>query len=309
MLMKSRKPKKYLPLFIVLFFFSALGGIFFLRSPVLVVTDITFYQLYGTLRFRQRGIMNSLELFRRVIPVVIAENAGPELAAFAVEGASRSARAVLFPYRYLEGARFYKDRNPDIPVLVMGVSSGSSRRGEENSADAALVFVTTDTVSDLYRAGLCAALLMGETRGALLFSDGILSEAHREAFREGLRFQGFWEAPVFADLSGDYSSFSNIGCVVVAGPAASFFERNHRIPIILFSWLDPALTPRTVKLIFDDSHWALAAEALRAFARSGASETGEILVSSRPTVLRARIEEKNDFRKLRELSKQKIAKN
>ena len=159
---------------IVLLFFSILGGIFFSRSPVLVVTDPSFNYLYGPQRLRLRAITSSLELFRRVIPVPVAENAGPDLIALVVDGVSRSPRAVLFPYRYLDGAQAYKASHPQVPVLVTGAGSLPS--------PGTVAFVRTDIAADLYRAGLCAAVLMGETRGVLFFTDGTLHDQYREAF-------------------------------------------------------------------------------------------------------------------------------
>jgi hypothetical protein len=57
-------------------------------------------------------------------------------------------------------------------------------------------------------------------------------------------------------------TLDNVSCAVVAGAAASFLERNEAIPVILFSWMDPAMTSREIKIIFDDSPWALAVPAV-----------------------------------------------
>ena len=40
-------------------------------------------------------------------------------------------------------------------------------------------------------------------------------------------------------------------------------ERNPQIPLILFTWLDPALVSWEVAVIFDDSIWTLAVPAVR----------------------------------------------
>jgi hypothetical protein len=96
--------------------------------------------------------------------------------------------------------------------------------------------------------------------------------------------------------------------VVIAGPAANFLDQDLEIPVILFSWADPGLTPRTVKLIFDDSPPALSVPAIRSFF---AADTDEILVPSEPLLLFERfekfetMEEKKEFRKLRNLMKVK----
>ena len=280
---------------IILFLFSALAltGAFFSRSPVLIVTDSSFVMLYGPERLKKKEAQISWKLFRRVIPVLVSENAGPDLLAFAADGAHSAPWAVLFPHRYLEGARFYKGMYPDAQVLVMG---SPAPRNEE-----LLSFVRTDIAADLYRAGLCAAFLVGE-KDVLFFSDGNLPREYRDAFLEGLRVQGFLGEPVYLNASADHSSYSDIGCVVVAGAAVRFLEQNLEIPVILFSWADPAISPRTVKVVFDDSPWALATGALKAFPGPGE----EMLVFSEPTVLPGRMEEKTSFRRLQNLMKEKL---
>jgi hypothetical protein len=253
--------------------------------------------LYGPERLKAKRFRTSLALFRRVIPVPVSESAGPDLVALAAESASNAPMAVLFPYRYLEGGRFYKENHQEVPVLVMG-GKPESKEGEP------LAFVRTDTDRDLYRAGLCAAFLAGEKR-VLFFSDGILQNEYREAFLEGLRIQGYLDDPIYVNAYTDYSNYSDIGCVIVAGAAAKFFEQNLDIPVILFSWIDPALCPRTVKLVFDDSPWTQAVKALKVLPLPGE----EILVFSEPSALPDRMEEKKDFRKLQSLIREKFQKN
>ena len=298
--MREFRVRKILPFaFIVL---AVLGiAVFLLRSPVLIVTDSSFDQLYGAKRLRLKAIRNSLELFRRVVSVSVDESAGPGLVALAAEGAARSPEAVLFPYRYLQGAQVYREGHPNVAVLVFGGPAGAPKTPDSAPA---LSFVYTDTAGDLYRAGLCAAFFVQGNDGVLVFTGGNLSNQYREAFRRGLRDQGFLGNPVFLDDSADYPSYSGIGCVVVAGPAAKFLEQNLKIPVILFSWTDPAITPRSVKLVFDDSLPALAFGAFRAFS-ADLKRPGEIPVSSQPALLYDRIEKKS-FRKLARLTKEKF---
>ncbi|GHU17500.1 hypothetical protein FACS1894163_08460 [Spirochaetia bacterium] len=68
--------------------------------------------------------------------------------------------------------------------------------------------------------------------------------------------------PVFLSLNSNYSPTGN-SCPVLTVRAPNFFDRDAKIPVILFSWLDPALTSANVKVIFDDSPWALAFAAFR----------------------------------------------
>ena len=291
-----RKPwwKRYLPLMIVLFLLSAAGGTFYLRSPVLIVTDPSFYRLYGPVRLWTAAVKSSAELFRRVMPVFVTETAGPDLMALAVEGASRTPMAVLVPSRYLESARYYKEAHPDIPVLVVGGRNPSP--AEETN----LGFICTDTAGDLYRAGAAAAALAGENRGILFYYDGNLPNEYREAFRNGLLAQEFPGDVNYLNISADYASFANVGCVILTGPAAKFLERKLQIPVILFSWANPGMVPGSVKLIFDDSPWALVTGVLKDFP----PPTGEIFVRSEPLFLMNK-EGKKDFRKILGINKEK----
>ena len=289
--------KKRLLLAILLLFFLSLGGTFFFRPPVLIVTDASFIQLYGPARLRLNNLKTSLALFRRLIPVIVSENAGSDLVALAAAGAGH-ARAVLFPQRYLSGALVYKEDHPQTPVLVTGKGNPLSR--EEQG----ITFVHSDAVTDLYRAGLCAAMLTGNDKRILFFYDEVLPDEHRAAFREGLRDQGFLGDSAYINASADYSAYSDLGCVVVAGPASKFLEQNQKIPIILFSWADPSMTPRAVKLMFDSSPWALVREALRPFP----PPAGEIFIASEIVLFPDRIDDKKDFRKLQAIFKEKFEK-
>jgi hypothetical protein len=273
-----RRLKRKLP-FLIPLFFLALAGVFFARPPVLIVTDTSFIQLYGSSRFRIRQIRVSLELFRKVMPVEIAESAGSDLTVLAVEGASRSPRAVLFPYRYLEAARLYSGNHPGIQVMVTGGNSSPPVSG------ATFGFVFTDTALDLYRAGLYAAVLAEKNSSVLFFYGDTLSDGYREAFQDGLEAGGGNNNPVYISASVDYVSYDNIGCAVLAGPAANFLEKNLNIPVILFSWIDPGLSPRSVKVTFDDSAWALVTGLLG----SKASGEGKFAAASRIQVLKGRI--------------------
>jgi hypothetical protein len=86
--------------------------------------------------------------------------------------------------------------------------------------------------------------------------------AVREALREGLKREGYEKEPLFLNAGADPGDMQGVSCVILAGEAQPFLEKNLSVPVILFSWLDPALTPAEVKVIFDDSAWALAAAAL-----------------------------------------------
>ena len=263
---------------------------FFARPPVLIVIDISFSQLYGPDRLERQFRSVSLSLFRQVIPVLVGEGAGPELVAIAVEDAFDGPWAAVFPYRYIDGARRYKEAVAETQVVMIG--SPSRLDGD------AFFYVNTDTDTDLYRAGMAAALLTGEKR-PLFFSDGVLPDGLRDVFQQGLTDNGCLQEPIFLNSNANYSAWADIGCVIVNGPASRFVEEKIDIPMILFSWIDPSLTPGTVKLLFDDSHLTLAVEALKAL------PAGDILLPSSPSIFEDRIGEKGIYSKLKDIIRKK----
>jgi len=266
------------------------GGIFVYRPPVLIVSDLSFYALYGSDRLRQRQREISAALFRRVIPVTVFEHAGPDHIAMAVADASRRPWAALFPFRYHEGARLYKMNNPEVTVVVIG-GRNPKPPGLE---DTGIIYVRTDVAKDLYRAGVSAAFFAGE-QDIIIFDDEFFPEDNRASLRELLESRDFAGELEFRTQHMHIHSFDEIGSIIITGPASRSLDENIDTPVILFSWLDPILTPGTVKLIFDDSPWALAPEALRS------KSEGEVLLPSMPIPVSDRITERRDFRKLGEI--------
>jgi hypothetical protein len=266
-----------------------LGIVFFYsRSPVLFVTDTSFDVLYGVRRIREKQIELSLRFFRRIKTVSVAENIGTDMLVFAVEEAYRSPYGVLFPYRYYEAAGRYAAQFPQVPVVLFG---GRIREAPEEGG----LFIATDIMTDLYRAGRCAAIFAQRGSGRILFyQDNSISSDNRETFLLGLREQGFEGDPLFVNAATDYAVPEDIACVVLTASSASFLERNLPIPVILFSWIDPALTARGVKIIFDDSPWAMAARTITMLSR------GEWVgsLSSKVLLPRGRIPEKGLLREI-----------
>lgn len=243
-----------------------LTGVFWFRAPVLFVTDAPFNALYGLRRAGIKRLETTLRMMRQIKPVLIGENAGPDMVVFAVEEAHSAPYGVLFPYRYYEGAERYIAQFPQVPVFILGA------RNRDPQVPGG-IFVGTDTRLDLYRAGLCAGIIAQHegskdgdplTQGEILFfqHEGISAE-YREAFSMGLREQGFTKEPKYLNIKQDYAdTIQNISCVVMQGQGTFFLERNLEIPVILFSWIDPDLTSRAVKLVVDDSPWAVAGKTI-----------------------------------------------
>jgi hypothetical protein len=246
----------------------------FFRPPVLLVSDAFFDGIYGPWRIRLRQAEVSLRLFRPVRVVTLGENAEPELAALAVEEAGDRPYGVLFPFRYVEGARRYVQLHPEIPVAVLG---GRLPREE------GVLYFKTDTAGDLYRAGRAAALLVQSGGGGVyVFQDPRLSPEERRSFREGLQGGGYQEEPEYVYGGSNLREITGVS-VLMSGAPPRFFEEAVKTPVILFSWIDPALTSREVKVVFDDSPWALVIQAVEAMSGGGTALSGE------PAALPARV--------------------
>jgi hypothetical protein len=264
----SMRFKRRIPMLILfaLLGCAGLGAVLYrLRSPALLVLDEEFTFLYGAGRSAVKRAELSLRLFRRVEVAQVAGGASPDVVAFAAAAAAARPWAALFPARYRQGALRYAEQTPGIPV---GVLEGGARFRSEDGEG--FRFIETDKKTDLYRAGCCAALFALRDGGGILFFAGELIDTDdREAFVRGLRDQGFADNPLFVDRGREYAPPARLSCVVMTSPAENYLENNPMVPMILFSWIDPGSSPRSVKIIFDDSPWALASEAAKALGREG----------------------------------------
>jgi hypothetical protein len=200
--------------------------------------------------------------------------------AFAVEAAAAKPYAALFSFNNYPGARQYAGQVSGVPIGVLGNS------GRPLPAEDGLVFIETDRKVDFYRAGRCAAVFAGpEGREALFFQGDLVTQDDRQAFVRGLTDGGFEASPQFINIFEEYTPSEDISAMVMTGAAEKYLDKNLSIPVILFSWIDPARTAREIKLVFDDSLWALAMEAVNILRRG--EETA--LVPSKIRVLGSRI--------------------
>jgi hypothetical protein len=262
---KLGKPGRRL-IIVLLCVLLPLGGAvlgFSLRAPVLLVTDLAFDALYGGSRGLQSRILHSLRLFRRVKPVRLPEAFGADVVLFTLEAAAARPYAVIFPYRYYAEAQRYAREFPGIPLAVL---EGRVRAPE---AEPPLTLIGTDSGTDFYRAGRCAALLAEarEAGGIYLIQDDLVTAEDREAFRRGLEHQGYLGGPHYLSSGSEYILPRDTACLVMAGTLGAFAELDPAIPVILFSWADPAIIPARIKLVFDDSPWGQLAPALEMVVR------------------------------------------
>jgi len=271
-----------------------LVAVFFIRKPVVLITDNPFNQLYGEGRARFEKYALSIRLFRQVKTISIAEGAGPDLVAQAAESLSGRPLVVFFPYRYREGARRYLKDKPGAAAAVLG---GRSRREAAKGEEEPFWFYT-DTVADLYRAGILAGeLALQDTEGgtAALYQSG-LSEEEKTAFRQGVKDQGWEDNPLITSNNSELASRflgKGIACLVLLRKGDSrLFEDSGSL--VLFTWADPTLMPGKTAVIFDDSPWVQIKPALKFLKKNKNSpETADFsLIPSKLTIIKRHFKQK-----------------
>jgi len=288
--------KRPVQVFLALVFLGLIAtAVFYVRKPVVMVTDGPFNLLYGEKRARNTQFSLSLRSFRPIKTITVADGAGPDLVAQAAASLSQRPHGVFFPYRYREGARRYLKDHPGSPVVILGGRNRPENKGEPAATDP--WWFCTDTLEDLYRAGFLAgefALQDPEGGGAALYQDGI-GDTERTAFSRGLSEQG-WEGTPFYSSSPDGASRflkeRNTCLVLLKKGDSRFFEESGAI--VLFTWVDPALTPQKTTAVFDDSPWAQLGLALKSLKKEKIPPgvAGISLIPSELTVFRQKYGQK-----------------
>jgi len=257
--------------------------VYYSRPPVLVVTDTLFIDLYGKERIRRQRIASSRALFRRVKPVITADGASPDILIAAVSEAAGNPYCVLFPAYLAPAAERFHLEFPEIRAVIL---SGLSVSSDLPRPDGVLCVYRTDLDIDLYRAGLFAGLL-GLKRSApeaqrtcFLWQDHYIQAAERDFFYRGLRESDPGAVARFVSSASDMPSLEGISCVVLSDSGAEYLDNNAKIPMILFTWLDPSILPAETAAVFDDSTWALVVPATR----MAVSSQAEGKIPSKPLV-------------------------
>jgi len=268
---------------VVVIAFLVTAVVFYSRSPVLVVTDTIFIELYGKERIRRQGRSSSFALFRRVKPVITADGASPDIIVTAISGAARNPYCVLFPGYLAPAAEQFHLQFPEIRAVILG---GFSAAYDLPRPDGVLCVYQTDLNTDLYRAGLFAGTL-GLKKGSseaqktcFFWQDRHILAAERDVFFMGLREIDPGAAARFVNSTLDIPSPEGISCVILTSSGTEYFEENAKIPLILFTWLDIAILPAETAAVFDDSTWALVVPA----ARMAVNNQSEGKIPSKPLV-------------------------
>jgi len=275
--------------------------VFLARPAALIVTDLSFAPLYGADRIREETLRSSAVLFRRVKTVPIADDAGDDIIQIAIAEASSKPFCVIFPLRFAQAARVYREQNPAVPVVLL------EGRSAENANPASFAIGSnrddyfiykTDINADFYLAGLAAAVLDREKNGKIaVFLESSIQTQGKEAFLRALKDI---EKPLQTSFYTAFSQFSgnsDLSCVVLAGIGAEYLEKYTDVPVIFFTWLDPTLIPADITVVLNDSPWAQAEQAVRMVAANLAS--GQI--RSTPLLLPGKGVDKAVLQELRKL--------
>ena len=292
-------------------------AVFFLRSPVLVVTDAPFAALYGKDNLRRQQLSASLTLFRWVKPVMVADGVSPDMVIYALREAASQPVCALFARSQAIAALRYHEQFPEISVVVL---SGLVLVPELSSPDGFLCVYGTDREVDLYRAGLCAGILGSARRNLapqteiqpesappradapqtyVLWQDRSVRGTGRELFSQGVQEEDPESNVIFINLAIQMPDVKGVACLTLTGAGFEYLERNPPIPLILFGWLDPALTAREVIVQFDDSPWALAVPAVR----MAVQQQAEGKIPSKPLIFSGKTADNNVFRALKKSAK------
>lgn len=254
--------------------------IFNIRSPVLIVTEQSFIELYGKERINDESFSTSLALFRPVKIVVVANDAGEDVVPFAVTEASIKPYCVLFPLRFVRSARLYREISPNIPVVVLegrypeGENPSEAILGEEKSE---YFILKTDINDDFYRIGLAVTAIKPkpvkkdensvpeeeEKKGkVVVFLENNLN-GMKDVFLRGLYDMGGLLETHFFNYYSQYLEMADLSCVVLAGSGAEFLDKKADVPVISFTWLNPSLLPFDVVMTINDSPLAQTRQAVK----------------------------------------------
>jgi len=257
--------------------------IFYIRPPVLIVTEQSFIELYGKERMYNEAFSSSIAMFRPVKIVAVANDAGEDVVPFAVSSAAMKPFCVIFPLRFVKSARLYRELAPNIPIVVLegryleGESPAESVLGVESSE---YFIFKTDLNDDFYRMGLAVTLiklkpikkddvsLPGDGKNEakreriIVFIDQRLNEM-KDVFLRGLYDRGKLLETSFLNHYTQYIEIPNLYCVILAGMGNDFLEKKAEVPVVSITWLNPALLPFDVVMIVNDSPLAQARQAVK----------------------------------------------
>jgi hypothetical protein len=157
----------------------------------------------------------------------------------------------------------------------------------------------------MYRAGLFAGALgikkssAEAQRTCFMLQDPYIQAAEREFFFRGLRESDSRAVVRFVNSATDIPAPEGISCMVLSRSGGEYLDNNAKIPLILFTWLDPSMLPAETAAVFDDSTWALVVQT----ARMAISSQAEGKIPSKPLVFSGESADNGIDRILKQLAK------
>ncbi|MDR3301782.1 MAG: hypothetical protein LBT01_04530 [Spirochaetaceae bacterium] len=256
-----------IPLISFVLFMIVITYLFFLRPPVILVTDIYTHALYGAEREQILIFEASFKIGRQVKVFRIMEETDSYTIAETIKKTKPAPEFVFFPFHYSDAAKIYADQikqegNPLTKTLVFFYEETQAKNTDS------YISITPDTKLDSYRKGRCAAILSKEIRLSHEENLNINKQINfiydtqpnndaQQAFEKGLAASGYFGKVNFVNTR-DMVAQDYLDCVVIEGPASLFFQSATGIPVILLSWFnDPIYFPDNVKIQIDDSPYAL----------------------------------------------------
>jgi hypothetical protein len=253
--------------------------IFYLRSPVLIVTELSFIEIYGKERLQNESFFTSLALFRYVKIVPVANDAGDDVVPFAVTEASIKPFCVLFPLRFAQSARLYKNLGLNVPIVVLEGRCLEEETPAENilgeEKEDYFIF-KTDINDDFNRIGLAVTAIKpkivkkqeesaneNDKKGKVIVFLDYKLDKMKDVFLRGLYERGELYETHFFNSFSQYLDFTDLHCVVMAGTGTEFMEKKTETSVLLFTWLDPALLPFDVVMTVNDSPLAQVRRAVK----------------------------------------------
>lgn len=223
----------------------ALSLVFFIRAPVVFVSDDWFLRLYGPARNSTSRIISSIQLFRPVRELRFSELMDTQTMSETIQAFSkRTPYLVVFPERYRQIAALWEDSEITIPFVVLDSS------------------VYTDVQLDLYRAGALSALLAQNAGPVGLFAlpdtDAVLLDAFKAGYLSANGDSDVLYVPAAAS-SIEYA------CVTVFHSDAAVVSRIKSNQLIVFSWADPNYFGSNLLYVFDNSPWHLLVPVIKSF--------------------------------------------
>jgi hypothetical protein len=308
----------YVPLVSLIIFVSILSYVFFFRSPIILVSDVYAYALYGADWERMRVLSVSLKARRPVRIYRLMEETDSQTISENIVKANREPHSVFFPGRFADAARIYGDYirqagNQKTKAILL--QDGSRVQVAPDN----VVSAVSGTEIDYYRAGFCAAQLSidyleASSAAALATGSPPIPEGEivfiydtqptnmcREAFINGTTDAGFTGTTNFSP-GRDSLVNERVSCIVIEGPASGVLNAA-RQPVIVLTWFyNKNYLQHNIMVHIDDSPYALIPKIIK-----GPLKDGSIIkIPADFTILKGNIKKRPLYRALRRAAKSRL---